>query len=204
MLTLDTDQLSGARPRRTPVWRRITPSSDVVGSLVPSSDHAAAARSVQHSSPPADGDGAAADSQGHRGRKRRRRSRRHRNPAANVPDHQASSSEEERDEPRPDAQVAVPLQGTESGPVPPICAVNFTEGFAREELELRRHSLFVSVFGTRPVVLADKVVTEVAHSFQLDGSLLKIHHSMHQRRSRVPCHHCGLIESSNSTAIPLH
>jgi hypothetical protein len=61
--------------------------------------------------------------------------------------------------------------------VPPIC-VNFTEGFAREELELRRRGLFVSVIGTRPVVLANEVVAEVARSFQLDGSLLKIHHSM--------------------------
>jgi hypothetical protein len=70
------------------------------------------------------------------------------------------------------------LQGTESGPVPPICVVNFTDNFAREELELRRRDLFVSVIGTRPVILADKVAAEVVRSFRLEGSLLKIHHSM--------------------------
>jgi hypothetical protein len=150
----------------------------MVGSLVPSSDHAGAVRSMQHSSSSADGDGAATDSQGHRGHKHRCRSRRHRNPTANVPDHQASISEEERDEPRPDTQVVVPLQGIESGSVPPICVVNFTEGFTREELELRCRGLFVSVISTRSVILANEVVTEVARSFQLDGSLLKIHHSM--------------------------
>jgi hypothetical protein len=62
--------------------------------------------------------------------------------------------------------------------VPPICVVNFTDNFAREELELRRRDLFVSVIGTRPVILADKVAAEVVRSFRLEGSLLKIHHSM--------------------------
>jgi hypothetical protein len=62
--------------------------------------------------------------------------------------------------------------------VPPTCVVNFTDNFAREELELRRRDLFVSVIGTRPVILADKVAAEVVRSFRLEGSLLKIHHSM--------------------------
>jgi hypothetical protein len=48
----------------------------------------------------------------------------------------------------------------------------------RAELELRRRSLFVSVIGIRPVVLADEVIVEVARNFQLQEDSLKIHHTM--------------------------
>jgi hypothetical protein len=47
----------------------------------------------------------------------------------------------------------------------------------RAELELRRRGLFVSVIGTRPVLHADEVITEVARNFQLREDLLKIHHT---------------------------
>jgi hypothetical protein len=60
----------------------------------------------------------------------------------------------------------------------PICVVNFSDNFLRTEHELRRHGLFVSLISTRPVVLANEVVMEVAHSFQLEKGSLKIHHTM--------------------------
>jgi hypothetical protein len=46
------------------------------------------------------------------------------------------------------------------------------------ELELRHHGLFILVIGTRPVVLVDEVIAEVARSFQLWEDLLNIHHTM--------------------------
>jgi hypothetical protein len=59
-----------------------------------------------------------------------------------------------------------------------ICIINFSDNFLRAENELHHHGLFVSVIGTRPLVLADEVVAEVALGFQLEVGLLKIHHTM--------------------------
>jgi hypothetical protein len=74
--------------------------------------------------------------------------------------------------------VPPPLELAARGQEIPICVVNFSNKFLRSELELRQCSLFVSAIGTRPVVLVDEVVAEVAHSFHLKEGSLQIHCSM--------------------------
>ncbi|GJN10072.1 hypothetical protein PR202_ga28133 [Eleusine coracana subsp. coracana] len=56
----------------------------------------------------------------------------------------------------------------------PTCIVNFSESLERAELGLRR-ALFVTVVGSRPVVLADEVVQEVALSFHLNTNAIRAH-----------------------------
>jgi hypothetical protein len=51
-----------------------------------------------------------------------------------------------------------------------MCIVNFSYSFGSVELEFQRRALFFFVVGTRPEVLANEVVAEVLHGFELEGS----------------------------------
>jgi hypothetical protein len=54
--------------------------------------------------------------------------------------------------------------------------LDFSPVLAREEVALRC-ALFITIVGTRPVVLADEVSSEIARSFELPLQSLKIHQS---------------------------
>jgi hypothetical protein len=62
--------------------------------------------------------------------------------------------------------IAPPLELAVGGQVTPICVVDFSDKLLRVELKFRQRGLFVSMVGTRPMVLTDEVVVEVAHVFR--------------------------------------
>jgi hypothetical protein len=76
-----------------------------------------------------------------------------------------------------------------------MCIVNFSYSFGRAELEFQRRALFVFVVGTRPEVLANEVVVEVSHGFELEGSSLRIHHT-------VPEDFILFLPDEESSALP--
>jgi hypothetical protein len=62
--------------------------------------------------------------------------------------------------------VTPPLELAVGGQVTPICVIDFSDKLLRAELEFWQHGLFVSMIGTRPMVLANEVAMEVAHVFR--------------------------------------
>jgi hypothetical protein len=156
--------------RRTSVWRRITPASSSDG------DIGAAVSAPVHGAAPNNEDGAPVveGSQSRMGRKRRRGPRRRPEASRGPPP-----------PPSPPAFVSGVLESQRAGrtaavrDVPalrPICVMEFSAGFAREEVDLRR-ALFVSITGNRPMVSPDMVLDEVARSYDVDRGLLRIHRS---------------------------
>jgi hypothetical protein len=79
----------------------------------------------------------------------------------------------------PPCSPAAAPEGSSQAPVTntPSCVVEFLAAMAREEVNLRR-ALFVTVIGTRPVVLGDEVLEEVACNFGIDIVDKTIHQSM--------------------------
>jgi hypothetical protein len=71
--------------------------------------------------------------------------------------------------PSVDSQIIAVECGLEK----PRCILDFKQSFAREEMSLRR-GLFVMVVGTRPVVLGEEVIAEVAERFELDARSMKV------------------------------
>jgi hypothetical protein len=57
------------------------------------------------------------------------------------------------------------------------CVLDYSDDLAREEIALRR-ALFVSVVGTRPMVLGSEIVDEVARQFDIAVQNMSIHQTM--------------------------